>query len=190
MSIAGLISVSTKNFSMAKDAKSKIIVANHPSLIDVVILISLLPQSDCIVKKSLGNNFFLKNVIKAAYILASDDIEKLLEDCSKSLVAGNSLIIFPEGTRTVPGKKSKLSRGAAQLALNSKVDILPIHISCVPPGLLKNQKWYNVADRELTYILETKPMINIKPYLKDNTNSHATAKKLTKDIQNVLEINA
>ncbi len=185
MSVCGLISVTIKNPDVLKASKGQIIVANHPSLIDVVILISLLPQGDCIVKQALGKNFFLKNVVKTAYIIASADMDDLFADCQKSLNDGNSLLIFPEGTRTVPNKKSKLSRGAAHLAINAQVDILPINISCSPPGLLKHQKWYDVADKELTFVLEAKPIISIKPYL-DTENKHATAKKLTEDIGKVL----
>ncbi len=188
MSVMGLISVKTKNFDSAKNSKGQVIVANHPSLIDVVILISMLPQSDCIVKSSLGQNFFMKNVIKAAYILSSKDMEIFMKDCEKSLNDGNSLIIFPEGTRTVPGKKSKLSRGAAHIALHAKANILPIHISCIPPGLLKNQKWYDVADRALEYVLEVKPQINIQPYLENSASKHNAARQLTDEIQKVLEI--
>jgi 1-acyl-sn-glycerol-3-phosphate acyltransferase len=189
MSACGLISVTIKNLEALKNSKGQIIVANHPSLIDVVIVVSLLPQGDCVVKQALGKNFFLKNVVKTAYILATSDMDKLFTDCQKSLNDGNSLIIFPEGTRTVPNKKSKLSRGAAHMAINAKVDILPIHISCSPPGLLKHQKWYNVADKELTFVLEAKPIISIKPYL-DTANKHMTAKKLTEDIGIVLGINS
>jgi 1-acyl-sn-glycerol-3-phosphate acyltransferase len=185
MSVTDLISVSTKNFDAVRKSKCQIIVANHPSLIDIVILISMLPQGDCVVKEALGRNFFLKNLIKTAYVLASTEVEDLLKSCKKSLSEGNSFIIFPEGTRTVPGKKSKLSRGAANLAIYSEADILPIHISCTPPGLLKNQKWYDVADRALVYVLEAKSVIRIKPYL-ENENKHAAAKELTGEIGRML----
>lgn len=188
MIITRLISVKVMNSEALKNIKGTVIVANHPSLIDIVILISILPQTDCIVKKSLGNNFFVKNVIKSAYILASDDIENLFSDCEKSLSQGNNLIIFPEGTRTVPGKKSKLSRGAAQIAIRTKAPILPISISCTPPGLLKNQKWYDVADTELAFVFEAKPVLDISQYV-NTKRDHIIANEITKSISEILLIN-
>jgi 1-acyl-sn-glycerol-3-phosphate acyltransferase len=187
MSFCGLISVRVQDFAPLKNSGGKIIIANHPSLIDIVILISLVPQSDCIVKASLGKNFFMRHVIKAAYILASKDIDNLFADCNKSLKDGNSLIIFPEGTRTVPGKKSKLSRGSAQLALRLGVDILPIRIDCHPSGLLKNQKWYDVAESKMQYVITAEPDILIEPYLK-NDNYNKNAKELTDVMRVVLGV--
>lgn len=164
MSALGLIAVKIENLAALK-AKGKIIVANHPSLIDVVILISYIPNADCIVKSSLGNNFFMRGVIKAAgYIPNSTNLEELLSACSSSLKKGNNLIIFPEGTRSVPGKQTRISRGAAHIAVHSGCDILPIRINCYPPGLLKNQKWYKVADEKMKYVLKVKPVLGMKEY--------------------------
>ena len=50
-----------------------LIIANHPTILDVVLLISRLPQADCIVKKELWNNFFLKRVVTSAGYIPNDD---------------------------------------------------------------------------------------------------------------------
>lgn len=186
MEIFGLIDVKLENIELLEESHGKIIVANHPSLIDIVILISIVPQSDCIVKYSLGKNFFMRYVIKAAYILASPDVNELFKECERSMKQGNSMIIFPEGTRTVPGKPSKLSHGSSQMALRTGADILPVHIHCHPPGLLKHQKWYDVAESKMQYIIKPLPVIKVADYQSDNY--HNSSRRLTEKIKEVLEI--
>ncbi|MFT5703076.1 MAG: 1-acyl-sn-glycerol-3-phosphate acyltransferase [Rickettsiales bacterium] len=182
MSFLRLISVEVKNLEALKNAKGKLIIANHPSLIDVVILIALIPEADCVVKGALANNFFMRGIIKHAYIINSINVDELFVSCRNSLQAENNLIIFPEGTRSSPGKKIPISRGAAHIAIFSKSDILPIHIKCTPPGLIKGQKWYEVADEKLNFTLEIKPEIKIEKYLDEDLDKSIRSRELTKEI--------
>jgi 1-acyl-sn-glycerol-3-phosphate acyltransferase len=186
----GLISIKVKNFQNISKIRGKIIVANHPTLIDIVILISYIPQADCVVKSALSNNFFMKHIINKLYILNSLDPEILIEHCSKSLKKGNNLIIFPEGSRTIPNIKSKISRGAGHISFASQKNILPIRIDCQPLGLLKNQKWYNFTNEKLEYNLEIKKEIILKKYLDKNEipNKQKIVKSLSDEIKKSLGI--
>ena len=126
----------------------RLIAASHPTLIDVVLIVSLLPQVDCIVKRGLWRNPFLRwPVLWASYIPNSEG-EQLIEDCAAGLRAGRSLLIFPEGTRTVPGAPMHLQRGAAHIALTADVEILPVIVTCDPPTLYKRNPWYRVPSRK------------------------------------------
>jgi 1-acyl-sn-glycerol-3-phosphate acyltransferase len=125
----------------------RLIVANHPTLIDVVMLVSLIPEVDCIVKRGLWRNPFLRwPVIWASYIPNSEG-EELIDRCATTLRHGHSLLVFPEGTRTVPGKPIRMQRGAAHIALAADADILPVTIDCDPPTLFKGNPWYRVPER-------------------------------------------
>ena len=62
-----LIDIKTKNKQELKKLRGKIVVANHPSLIDVVILVSRIPHSICVVKGDLFKNFFIKSLIRRVY---------------------------------------------------------------------------------------------------------------------------
>ena len=128
-------------------APGSLIIANHPSLIDVVFLISLVPQVDCIVKEGLWRNPFLRWPVVWARYIANRDPRRLVADCVAALQAGRSLIVFPEGTRSVPGRLMAMKRGAAQIALLAGAPIVPVTILCDPPTLTKAESWYHVPLR-------------------------------------------
>lgn len=166
--------------------KGTIVVATHPSLLDIVILISYLPQADCIVKGALLRNLFMGHVVRATYIPNSASPEKLLDYCAQSLDAGNVLVIFPEGTRTVPGKRSKLSRGAANIALRAERDIVPVRIACHPSCLRKNQKWYRASDEKMIYKIDVMDPIDIRVNLADGEEFSHKSRRITEEIERLL----
>lgn len=123
------------------DGGGQLIIANHPSLLDVVFLMSIVPNANCVVKAGLWRNPFTTGPVRVAGYIRNDD-KALLERCVASLAAGDNLIIFPEGTRTIPGEALKFQRGLAYLALSGQTHLSPVVIDCSPPTLLKGMPWY------------------------------------------------
>lgn len=158
-----------------------LIIANHPTLIDVVILISLLPKVDCIVKQALWRNPFLRGVVgSAGYISNSSDPQNLMDECIARLQKGRTLIIFPEGTRTKPNKPMTFQRGAANIALRSECDIIPVAITCVPSTLTKGKKWYEVPPEGPFHItLKVGDIIQTSQFIEQNLNISRASRKLT-----------
>ncbi|SNY98286.1 lysophospholipid acyltransferase family protein [Halomonas sp. hl-4] len=126
-----------------------LVLANHPSLIDVVFLLAYVPNADCIVKGKLANNPFTCGPILAAGYITNADPEAVLEAAKASLAKGNSLILFPEGTRTAPQRPIKFRRGGANIALRSGTDITPVLIQCTPTTLTKGEPWYRIPIRKV-----------------------------------------
>ncbi|MBY5985935.1 1-acyl-sn-glycerol-3-phosphate acyltransferase [Halomonas sp. DP5Y7-2] len=126
-----------------------LIVANHPSLIDVVFLLAYTPNADCIVKGRLATNPFTRGPIHVAGYITNRDPEALLEAARQSLAQGNSLILFPEGTRTTPGRPIKFRRGGANIALRTSSPITPVLIQCSPTTLTKGEPWYHIPPRKV-----------------------------------------
>jgi 1-acyl-sn-glycerol-3-phosphate acyltransferase len=139
--------------------KSQLVLANHPSLIDVVVLISLIPNADCVVKAHLFKNPFLRSVVKSIGYISNSDPEGLLKDCAQTLADGNNLIIFPEGTRSQPGEPLKFQRGAANIALrclpsNNNVQhnfITTVILDVTPTTLTKSDIWYKIPEQKVTF---------------------------------------
>ncbi len=125
----------------------QLIIANHPTLIDIVFLISRIPAANCIVKQKLWHNPFTKGpVVNAGYISNGDSV-KMISDSVACLKAGGTMIIFPEGTRSDPGVKYKFQRSAAHIALQAKALVSLVTISCNPSTLTKAEKWYQIPEQ-------------------------------------------
>jgi 1-acyl-sn-glycerol-3-phosphate acyltransferase len=170
--------------SVLSQYKGKVIVANHPSLIDVVVLISIIPHADCIVKKALWDNPFLKGVVKAAgYIKNSENPESLMDACRRSLNDGYSLIIFPEGTRTNPGKPLTLQRGASNIALRCDADLVVVRMSCEPTTLTKNEPWYRIPQEKAKFSVWVAELIEVKQFKQTKESVSVSARKLTNFIK-------
>jgi 1-acyl-sn-glycerol-3-phosphate acyltransferase len=122
----------------------QLVIANHPTLIDVVFLVSLMPRIDCIVKQGLFHHPFLRWPVTWASYIPNSTGEALVHDCADTLKRGNSLLVFPEGTRSLPGHDLRMQRGAAHIALASGASILPVTITVTEPTLTKGYPWYRV----------------------------------------------
>jgi 1-acyl-sn-glycerol-3-phosphate acyltransferase len=166
MSALGVIAFDIAEAEAAlSHSHGKVVIANHPSLIDVVVLISIIPHADCIIKQQLWDNFFMGGVLRSAgYIMNSGDMEVLIKACGKSLNAGYSLIIFPEGTRTTPNQEITLQRGASNIALRCQADLIPVLIRCEPTTLTKNEKWYSVPASKVRFSLRVQEPIRIAAF--------------------------
>ncbi|WP_440876487.1 lysophospholipid acyltransferase family protein [Thalassotalea sp. PLHSN55] len=133
--------------------KGHIVMANHPSLIDVVVLISLIPNADCVVKANLFRNPFIRSVLKNTGYISNDSVDGLIEDCNNSLKQGNNLIIFPEGTRSTPGESISFQRGAANIALRCNAPVTTVLIKVTPTTLTKAEKWYHIPEKRFEFSL-------------------------------------
>ena len=125
----------------------QLIVANHPSLIDVVFLLALTPDAGCVVKSALFRNPFTRGVVRAAGYCSNATTADMIELSAEALVQGQSLIMFPEGTRTRPGRPLEFHRGAASVAVRAARVVTPVHIHVSPTTLTKSEPWYHIPDR-------------------------------------------
>lgn len=168
-----------------KNIHSKIIIANHPSLLDFVYIMSLVPNSTCIVRGGLTKTP-LRGVIKQAYITNTTTFEDMCVECKKLTDMGCNVIIFPEGTRTPRHGKNNYKKGAARIALYCGCDVQPIFIGGSDKyGLGKHDPlWsYNHVEPYL-YDFKKLPVISIDEY-KDLSEPIA-AKRLTDKMEQVL----
>lgn len=161
-------------------AAGRLVIANHPSLLDVVILISLIPEADCVVKQALWSNPALKGVVKATGYIDNTDGETMLERCANSLAAGSPLIVFPEGTRSRPGQALVLQRGAARIAVHCQADYLPVLITCTPPTLLKGERWYKIPATKPCFRVSIAPPVALTEVVDTAGAPSLAARQLTR----------
>lgn len=164
--------------------ENKVIVSTHPSFIDIVILIGLIPRSTCYVKKSLAHNPILKNIIGSIFITNEVELEELKEKSKNMLGRGFNLIVFPSGTRHRRGEYPKIKKGAALVALNAGKNIVPIQIFTDEDFLFIHQPFYAAGDKTVTFEITQGEEIDIQKY-KDATEIVAK-KQITKQIEQSL----
>ena len=169
-----------------RDMHKKVLIANHPSLLDFVYIMSLVPNATCIVRGGLVKTP-LGGIIKQAYITNTTDFNDILVDCKKLTDKGCNVIIFPEGTRTPRHGKNQYKKGAARIALYCGCDVQPFFIGGTDKyGLGKHDPlWsYNHVD-QYVYDIKKLPEISIAEY-KDLPEAIA-AKHLTKKMEEVIQ---
>ncbi|MEO9080020.1 MAG: lysophospholipid acyltransferase family protein [Rhodanobacter sp.] len=127
----------------------QLIIANHPSLIDVVFLISQIRDANCVVKASLWNNPYMHGAVRAAQYISNNGNPEILEQAADVLREGQTLVMFPEGTRTTPGQPPVFHRGAAAIALRGARTITPVYITVRPSTLTKAEAWYHIPWRRM-----------------------------------------
>jgi len=121
-----------------------VVIANHPSLIDVVVLLAYLPEANCVVKSALWRNPFMALVVRSCNYIPNNGGAQVMHNCERAINAGESLIIFPEGSRTTSGQPSKLNRGAANVALKTNGFVARVEIESPHPFLTKELSWYRI----------------------------------------------
>jgi 1-acyl-sn-glycerol-3-phosphate acyltransferase len=149
MSALGLIRVSTRGLERLAEPGPRLVVANHPTLIDVILLVAHMPQADCVVKREAWSNPFLRVVVDGVGYVPNDAGNALIEACVDRIRAGRTLLLFPEGTRSPRGGLGVFHRGAAHIALRARCEIVPVVIRCTPPTLGRGEAWYKVPDRRV-----------------------------------------
>ncbi|MBK9446133.1 MAG: 1-acyl-sn-glycerol-3-phosphate acyltransferase [Betaproteobacteria bacterium] len=156
---SGCMRLETEGVDRLTRAHGTLVLANHPTYIDVVVLISLMPQANCVVKGALWRNPFYWGIVRAAGYVNNDSPEDVINACAESLQSGETLLLFPEGTRTAPGQALRFQRGAAHVALKAGSAVTPALIACDPPTLTKGAPWWLAPDRPFTFSVDVHPAI-------------------------------
>ena len=181
MMAIGLFKLDIKNLSKIEN---KIIVATHPSFIDIVILIALIPHSTCFVKKELAYNPILKNLVNSMFITNEVELEELKSESKNMLDLGFNVIIFPSGIRHRRNEFPKIKKGASLIALNANKNIVPIRFFSDGDFMFINQPFYEVDKKRVTFEIEEMPEINIQNFISDS--EIVSKKNITKQIEKSL----
>jgi 1-acyl-sn-glycerol-3-phosphate acyltransferase len=129
-------------------------VANHPTLLDAVLLLAHMPQADCVAKREAWDNPFLRAVVSSSAYIPNDDGERLIASCCERLAAGRNVLLFPEGTRSPLLGLHPFRRGAAHIALRTGCAVVPVLLRCDPPSLKKGRPWYALPEERMHFRLE------------------------------------
>lgn len=148
--IAALFIVINPYWSIHVEGRKKIkrhgvyvIVSNHQSLVDILVLFLLFRHFKWVSKvenfriPAIGWVMTLNRYIRVDRLRGRSYL-KMISDCEKALTGGSSVLIFPEGTRSTDGKMHGFKEGAFRVAINAGVPILPVLIDGTHAALPKH----------------------------------------------------
>jgi 1-acyl-sn-glycerol-3-phosphate acyltransferase len=136
---SGLMRLEAESLDVLRDAPGGLIIAaNHPSLLDALMIIARLPRSACIMKGALMRNPFLGAGAGLAGYVVNDSTRTMIRTSGERLDEGCQLVVFPEGTRSpAPGQIHCFSRSIALIAQRARVPIQAVVIETDSPYLGK-----------------------------------------------------
>ncbi|MEP7170865.1 MAG: 1-acyl-sn-glycerol-3-phosphate acyltransferase, partial [Bacteroidota bacterium] len=106
-----------------------VIIANHSSFLDILLMIMLHPKIIILVKDWVYNSPLFGYFVRyAGYIYTETGTKQNLEEIKKRIADGYSIVIFPEGTRSPDGEIKRFHKGAFYLSQELKLDITPVLI--------------------------------------------------------------
>ncbi len=107
--------------------KPAVIIANHQSFIDILLLLGLHPKLIMVTNSWVWNSPFFGKIVRfLEFYHTANGYEHIAEQLEHKIKQGYSVIVFPEGTRSPDNKIKRFHKGAFYLADLLKLDILPI----------------------------------------------------------------
>ncbi|MDR5801390.1 1-acyl-sn-glycerol-3-phosphate acyltransferase [Caballeronia sp. LZ001] len=172
--------------------RGAIIVANHPTYLDVMILLALIPSACCVVKHAHWRNPCFFGIVRATRYVSNRDHATLIEESVQRLCEGYSMIVFPEGTRSpANGGLHPFSRGFAHmmLAMHAHADapstsIVPVVLTCDPPVFTKERRWYHVPRRPFCFRVSLTGALDARQWSAPDAAPAVAARVLASGIQN------
>lgn len=158
--VSRLMQVRFDNFPCAARGAC-VVVANHPALVDVTLLLARLPEALCIFKPAIRRNPVLGAAARRAGYLANDGGPDLVRHAAAAVAAGNTLLVFPEGTRTPLGASVQpFKPGFVLIARRAGAPIQLVRIVTDTDVLAKGLPWWHAPILPARFALTLGPLVS------------------------------
>ncbi|MBI5542954.1 MAG: 1-acyl-sn-glycerol-3-phosphate acyltransferase [Deltaproteobacteria bacterium] len=164
MNFWGLITYRSHHLSAPLPDGPLVVVANHPTLVDVTAIISAWGRLVCVAKPEHFRSPLIGRLLRyCGYIRGGDGglfaAATVVTNSVEALKGGAAILIFPEGTRSPMNGLRDFRQGAFEMAARAGVPVLPVFITCNPPTLMRGQPWYDVPSRIADMQITLLPLI-------------------------------
>lgn len=137
---------------------SVVVVANHPTLVDTCAIIASYPYLICVVKARVASFPALAPLMYfCGYVSATASLggsTAIADELIERLRQGDSVLLFPESTRSPDSGMRPFRRGPYEIAKRAQVPVQPVAIESAP-GLLKSGlAWYQLPRKKCRYELQ------------------------------------
>ncbi len=136
--VTGFARMELHDLSQGHD--TQLLVANHISMFDIVLLFAFFPDIHTLVNAKFLNNPLLWPIIRSCGYISlrtdrPDEGFRTFQEMMEILQAGGRLVLFPEGTRSSDGRLGPLKNGPFRLAADSQIPITPVFFTSNQPFL-------------------------------------------------------
>lgn len=149
----GMMRVDARCLDVLRDEPNLIVAANHPTMLDALLLVAHLPRSACIMKASLMGNVFLGAGARLARYICNDSAWTMIRLSVADLKAGGQLVIFPEGTRTTMPPLNAFRPGLTLISKLARAPIQTVFIDTDTRYLSKGWPIWRVPALPLVFTL-------------------------------------
>lgn len=151
LKITGLVRLDLSGLDALRKTGALIIAPNHPSLIDVVLITSRLPNIVCIMKANIWDNLLLGGGARLAGYIRNDAPKDMIRLAASATRNENQLLVFPEGTRTLAPPVNEFKGGFGLIAKKAGVPVQTVFIDTNSPFLGKGWPLLKMPDFPLSY---------------------------------------
>lgn len=135
--------------------RGAIIAVNHPSLLDAVFVVSRLPRVVCLMKAGILSNLALCGTASLAGYIDNHSGKRMVEQSAARILRGDTLVIFPEGTRTVSPGVNPFKMGFALIAKLARAPVQTVFLRANSAFLGKHWPLFKPPEQfPLRYSLE------------------------------------
>jgi 1-acyl-sn-glycerol-3-phosphate acyltransferase len=113
---------------------SAVFAANHQSLVDIFMMMGFIPRRTAFLAKKQTS--YIPVIGQIMMMLGHIHVDRSnprrslrsVEKCIKAMKGNRSIIIFPEGTRTLDGKMNRFKSGSLKIPLRAGAPVVPVTI--------------------------------------------------------------
>jgi 1-acyl-sn-glycerol-3-phosphate acyltransferase len=169
MRVFTLLDFNPRRVTVARPDSGFVVMANHPTLVDVVALASVFGRLSCVAKASLFRSPILGQILKACDYVNGGDGDPfagamVVSQGVERVKEGMPLLIFPEGTRSPTEGLGSFKKGACEIACRAGVPVLPMLLRCMPSALERGRPWYDIPRRKAIFTMTALPLVHPKDF--------------------------
>jgi 1-acyl-sn-glycerol-3-phosphate acyltransferase len=175
-----LLHLETPGLDRFNPSHATIVAPNHPSLLDAVILLSMIPDAGCVLKAKLLQNPLFGPAARLAGYVANEPTRSMIRKTVDELSAGGILLMFPEGSRTTVDPVNPLKLSPFLIAREAQVPVLTVFIESPPGFLAKDESLLRCPK------LPIRIRVSLGESFPPDENPRALAHRITQSYQDAL----
>jgi 1-acyl-sn-glycerol-3-phosphate acyltransferase len=151
LSITRTYRLDLRDIDSLKAGPPVILAPNHPCLIDALLILTRHPNLVCVMKSELMRNVFLGSGSRLARYVRNDSSRQMVKESVAHLREGGTLLLFPEGTRTVREPLNALVGSVGLISKHAGVPVQTVIIETDSPFLSKGWPLFKRPTLPVTY---------------------------------------